>query len=93
MAETAEDLGIQYKIYGVHVHNTSEDWKSSRGETLSHRLLLSSQISDWHGCLLSPTDLLLRNAMTVCLVPEGVSVTARMCLHSNIWGLIINIIF
>lgn len=45
-----------------------------------------SQISDWHCCLLFPPDLLLRNAMTVRLVPEGVSVTARDVLTFKYLG-------
>lgn len=43
MAETFEDPGIQSKMAGASVHNTSDDWKPTRGETLSHRLLFPNQ--------------------------------------------------
>lgn len=88
MAETSlEDLGIQNKVCGATDTNTSEDGQPTRDRqpAVCHmgicrvpKSVAGSGAFSFHQ--------LLKNALTVCRVPEGVSMTARDVLTFKYLG-------
>lgn len=91
-AETSlEDLGIQNKTFGATVPKTSEDGKPTRDDLLSVTWASAEFPNQW----LAVLPLLSTNFSEMLwqfVWCQRVSVWLRgMCLHLNIWGLIINI--
>jgi hypothetical protein len=65
--------------------STAKKRKEKKSPAVRHRHQQSSQISGWHCCLFFPPDFSINN-MTVFLVPEGVSMTARDVLTFKYLG-------
>lgn len=91
-AETSlEDLGIQNKTFGATVPKTSEDGKPTRDDLLSVTWASAEFPNQW----LAALPLLSTNFSEMLwqfVWCQRVSVWLwGMCLHLNIWGLIINI--